>query len=282
MTRIKLTLELLTSVVLAGTLSTLAQSQCAGRIPTSQSVSQARDAQDAPTAKRPPQAKSKAELDDYNAANAATEIVAVEKAATDFAAKYPASELRLLLYKSAMRKAQRLGNGEKTEAFAMKVQELDTDDPEALINLSGAIVERSQPGDLDFEKQMAEAAKLAMQATKTVDTDIIPPAGAPPEQVEVYRNFLRSSAWGTLGTIAYNRNQFVEAEKNLTKAIDAFPQQVDPVMVVRLALSLDKQEKYAAALVQADKAVAMTQSGNAVGDTARNEQSRLRQLLNKK
>ena len=162
----------------------------------------------------------------------------------------------------------------------MKVQELDTDDPEALINLATAIVERSQFSDLDFDKQMAEATKLATQATKTVDTDIVPPAGAPPEQVETYRNFLRSSAWGILGTISYNRNEFVDAEKSLNKAIDAFPQQVDPVMVVRLALSLDKQEKYAAALVQADKAVGMTQAGNAVGDTARDEQSRLKQLLN--
>ena len=96
-------------------------------------------------AKRPPQAKSKAELDAYNAANAATDLATVEKAATDFATKYPASELRLLLWKSAMRKAQVAASGEKTEAFAQKVQELDADDPEALLNLASAIVEHSQP-----------------------------------------------------------------------------------------------------------------------------------------
>ncbi len=258
-----------------------AQSGCSGRTPTSTAVSQAKETQDAP-ARRPPQAKSKAELDDYNAANAASDLAVVEKSATDFAAKYPASELRILLYKSAMRKAQAAGNGAKTEAFAGKVQELDTDDPEALVNLATAIVERSQAGDLDFDQQMAEATKLATRATETVDTDIVPPAGAPPAQVEAYRSFLRSSAWGILGTIAYNQNKFADAEKGLTKAIDAFPDQADPVTVVRLALALDKQEKYAAALVQADKAVALTQAGNPVGDAARSEQSRLQQLLNKK
>ena len=71
----------------------------------------------APAAKRPPQAKSKAELDDFNTANAATDLAVVEKSATDFATKYPASELRLLLYKSAMRKAQRVGNSEKNRSL---------------------------------------------------------------------------------------------------------------------------------------------------------------------
>lgn len=276
----KRVLILAVSGVLAAS-SASAQQACTGRTPTASAVDQAKQVQDTGT-KRPPQAKSKAELDDFNAASAATDLAAAEKAANDFVAKYPASELRILLWKSNMRKAQQVGNGAKTEAFAQKVRELDPDDPESLINVAGAITERSQPGDLDFDTQMAEAVKLATRATETVDTDVVPPAGAAPEQVEAYRNFLRSSAFGILGTISYNRNQFAEAEKHLRKSIDAFPQQVDPVTVLRLALALDKQEKYAAALEQADKAASMTQAGNPVGDTARNEQSRLRQLLNKK
>ena len=129
---------------------------------------------------------------------------------------------------------------------------------------------------------MAAATKLATRATETVDTDIVPPAGAQPQQVEAFKNYLRSNAWGLVGTIAYNQDKFADAEKALNKSIDAFPQQVDPVTVLRLALSLDKQEKYAAALPQADKAVSLTQAGNTVGDAARSEQTRLQQLLNKK
>ena len=51
-----------------------------------------------PPAKRPPQAKTQPEYDAYNAAKAsANDPAAMEKAADDFAAKFPDSELRVLL-----------------------------------------------------------------------------------------------------------------------------------------------------------------------------------------
>src|SRR6516164_3157895 len=56
-----------------------------------------------PQGKRPPQAKTQPEFDAYNAVASQKDPAAVEKAADDFAAKYPDSELRALLYKSSMR-----------------------------------------------------------------------------------------------------------------------------------------------------------------------------------
>ena len=78
-----------------------------------------------------------------------------------------------------MRKAQHAGLGDKAEAYAMKVQELDVDDPEALIALAQAIAERSQSGDLDFDQQMDRANQYATRAIQTIDTDVVPPAAAP-------------------------------------------------------------------------------------------------------
>ena len=56
----------------------------------------------APTGKRPPQAKTQPEFDAYKTAAALTDPAAQEKAADDFAAKFADSELRAVLYKSAM------------------------------------------------------------------------------------------------------------------------------------------------------------------------------------
>src|SRR5271169_329782 len=56
----------------------------------------------APQGKRPPQAKTQPEFDAYKAAAALTDAAAMEKAADDFATKFPDSELRPVLYKATM------------------------------------------------------------------------------------------------------------------------------------------------------------------------------------
>ena len=63
-----------------------------------------------------------------------------------------------------------------------------------------------------------------------------------------------------------------------SKSIDAYPAQPDPVVVLRLALALDKQGKYPDALTQANQAVELTQDGTNAGTTARHERDRLVQL----
>ena len=50
--------------------------------------------------KRPPQAKTQPEYEAYKTAIALTDPAAAEKAADDFAAKFPDSELRVMLFKS--------------------------------------------------------------------------------------------------------------------------------------------------------------------------------------
>ncbi len=56
----------------------------------------------APAGKRKPQAKTQPEFDAWKAASALTDPAAQEKAADDFATKFPDSELRQLLYASTM------------------------------------------------------------------------------------------------------------------------------------------------------------------------------------
>ena len=90
----------------------------------------------APAVKRPPQAKTQPEFDAYKAAAASTDAAGLEKASDDFATKFPDSELRVLLYKNAMRLYQNANNAEKTEAMGRKVIGFDGDDPEALVTVA--------------------------------------------------------------------------------------------------------------------------------------------------
>ncbi|MGA8489694.1 MAG: hypothetical protein WB711_04680 [Terriglobales bacterium] len=233
----------------------------------------------APQGKRPPQAKTQPEFDAYNAAMAnQKDPAAMEKAADDFATKFPDSELRVLLFKAAMRGYQNANNGDKMLEEAQKLLKVDPDDPEALIASAEVTAERTRDTDLDKDQRYARAAKDAQRALETVDTDVPAPANIPPAQIEAYKALLRSSAYSILGTIQYSQEKYVDAESYFRKSIDAYPTQPDPVVVLRLALALDKQGKYADALKQANKAVDLTQDGTNAGVTARHERDRLMQL----
>jgi tetratricopeptide (TPR) repeat protein len=232
----------------------------------------------APPAKHPPQAKTQPEFDAYKAAAANTDAAALEKASDDFATKFPDSELRVLLYKNAMRIYQSANNGEKTETMGRKVLSFDGDDPEALVIVSEVIAEKTRDTDIDKDQRFAEATTLAQKATQTVDTDVQVPAGTPQEKIDAYKSLLRSNAYSILGTIEFKKEDYPKAQEDLQKSIDAFPSQPDPVVVLRLALALDKQGKYPEALKAANRAVELTQENTQIGTPARRERDRLQQL----
>jgi tetratricopeptide (TPR) repeat protein len=231
----------------------------------------------APAGKRPPQAKTQPEFDAYKAAVAITDPAAQEKAANDFATKFPDSELRALLYKSVMHSYQAANNADKMLEMAQKIMTFDADDPEALVGVAQVLAERTRDTDLDKDQRLAEARKDAQRALVTVDTDV-PSTGYPAEQLSAFKGFLRSEAYEVLGTLDFNAKAWADAEANLRKSIDAFPQQLDSVAILRLSLTLDQQNKYPEALKYANQTVEMTKEGTATGDAARKEKDRLIQL----
>ncbi|HEY6764706.1 MAG TPA: hypothetical protein VI386_08035 [Candidatus Sulfotelmatobacter sp.] len=231
----------------------------------------------APAGKRPPQAKTQPEFEAYKAAAALTDAAAQEKAADDFATKFPDSELRPLLYKAVMHNYQQANNADKMMAMANKILQYDADDPEALLGVAQVLAERTRDSDLDKDQKLAEAKKDAEHALATVDTDT-PTAGASPEQLQAYKNFLRSEAYAITGTISFNAKAWPDAEANLRKSIDAFPQQPDAIAVFRLAVALDMQGKYPEATKVCAQAVELTKEGTPAGDAARQERDRLAKL----
>ncbi len=246
---------------------------------TGQNAPAGQPAQTAPQGKRPPKVNSQEEFNAYKAAAALTDPAALEKAADDFAAKYPDSELRPLLYRSAMQHYQQVNNGEKMTDMAKKVLAIDPDDPEALVGMSQVIAERTHDTDLDRDQKLAEAKKDAERALLTIDTDI-PSSGYPPEQLAAYKAFLRSEAYAVLGKLASDAKNWPEAEADLRKSIDAFPQQPDSIAVLRLAVALDMQNKLPEAMKYADQAVDLTKDrpDSGVGKAARDEKDRLTKL----
>jgi tetratricopeptide (TPR) repeat protein len=232
----------------------------------------------APAGKRPPQAKTQDEFAAYKAAVALTDAAAQEKAANDFAAKFPDSELRPVVYKSVMHLYLQANNGDKVMEMAQKILGYDADDPEALVGVAQVLAERTRDTDLDRDQRLAEARKDAERALVTVDTDV-PSSGYPAEQLSAFKSFLRSDAYTILGTLDFNKKAWADAEGNLKKSIDAFPQQPDPVAIFRLSVALDMQNKYPEALKYANQAVGLTKEGTNAGDAARKEKDRLTQLI---
>src|SRR6266581_3124662 len=140
--------------------------------PATQSTPAGQAAAAAPQGKRPPQAKTQPEFEAYKAAIPLTDAAAAEKAADDFAAKFPDSELRVVLYKSAMQKYQQANNADKMLEMAQKALTFDPDDPEALLGVAQVLAERTRDTDLDKDQKLAEAKKNAERALVTIDTDL--------------------------------------------------------------------------------------------------------------
>ncbi|HKU20130.1 MAG TPA: hypothetical protein VJQ50_03880 [Terriglobales bacterium] len=232
----------------------------------------------APAPKRPPQAKTPEEYKAFQAAAAVTTPEAQEKAANDFAAKFPESELRVLLYRQVMNSYQNANNADKMVEMGRKILAIDPNDPQALIEVAEVLSERTRSTDLDFNEKTAEASKLATHALDTIDSDLMFSADAPPDKVQAAKDWLRATAYAILGNIAMVKHDYPSAEQNLRKAIDMGKSQPDPVNYLRLAVALDNQSKYAEALATANQAVTMTQENTTVGQLSRQEQSRLKQL----
>jgi tetratricopeptide (TPR) repeat protein len=251
----------------------------AGQNPPAAQAAQPAAQTAAPTGKRPPKVNSQEEFAAYKTTAALTDAAALEKATDDFAAKYPDSELRQLLYRSAVQRYQLANNGDKMLEMGKKVLAIDPDDPEALVGTAQVLAERTRDTDLDRDQRLAESKTDAERALLTVETDI-PTSGYPPEQLASYKGYLRSEAYAVLGKLSSDAKNWPDAETSLRKSIEAFPQQVDSIAVLRLAVALDMQNKIPEALKYADQAVELTKDRpeSGAGKAARDEKDRLTKL----
>lgn len=243
----------------------------------------------AQTGKRPPQAKTQQEYKDYNTDYALSGGAAVEKAANDFAGKYPQSELREYLYSKAMHEYQNENNPGKMLAMGEKVLALDPDNSIALVLTATVLADSLSDADQDREQKIAEIKKNSQHALETVDTGFTPPPNATPEQIQAYKSTLQSMAHSALGIMELKTGEDAGAEKDLRFAADLNKTQPDPYIWYHLALAQDhlatatadkeqQQRKYVEALASVNQALQYTNSNPDLSRLAQGERERLQKL----
>ena len=256
----KRTLIVVLGLLVAAT-AALAQAPAAGA-QQPQAAQQPAGQQQAPkSSKGAPQAKTQDEFKAYQQAAQAVlgaDTAAGEAAADKFAAQFPESDLRVLLYTTLMNNFQQANNADKTVEYGRKVLSLDADNPIALVMVSTVLAERTRDTDLDKDERFAEAIKDAKHALESVDNMALPP-NTPPDRVEAAKNTVRSMAYGALGTVESTQQNFAAAEQDLKKSVEIPGLPPDPLTMLRLAVTLDHAKKYAEALQVANKTVEISQ-----------------------
>jgi tetratricopeptide (TPR) repeat protein len=254
------------------------QSPQTGNAPSGQAGAPAQ-AQPSTGGKTMPQAKSQDEFKAYQDAVGKTNPAEVEAAADAFAAKFPDSELRPLIYRKAMYDYQNTNNAEKTAAMAKKMLALDANNPEALVTFATVTAQSTRETDLDRDERLNEATADANKALQTIDTDLLLPSNAPPDRIEAYKKSMRAMAYDALGTVAMVKKDYPSAETNLRKSAE-LNAQPDPVTWLRLSVALDQQKKYPQALDAANKAVQYSADSPQANNLAKMERDRLQKLVN--
>jgi tetratricopeptide (TPR) repeat protein len=234
--------------------------------------------QSPPAGKRPPQARTQQEFKDYNADYALSGGAVVEKAANDFAAQYPQSELREYLYSKAMHEYQNENNTAKMLETGRKVLGLDPDNSIALVLTATVLADGLSDTDADQRQKIAEIKKDAEHVLQTVDTAFVAPPNATPEQLTAYKNTLRSMARSAMGIMELKTNDDAAAEKDLAVAAEFVKTQPDPYILYHLALAQDHQKKYADALASITQALQYMGSNADLRTLAITERDRLAQL----
>jgi tetratricopeptide (TPR) repeat protein len=232
-----------------------------------------------PAGQHPPQAKSKEEFDAYNLAASKTDPAQAEAAADEFAQKFPASDLKELLYVRAMNLYQQQNNSAKVVAMGRKAIALNPTDPVPLVAVASALVMDTRENDLDRDARFAEATKDAQAALDNIDTGLQVPPNIPADRVAAAKANLRSIAYDTLGVIAMSKKDYAAAEQNFQQAADLMKDQPDAVVYLRLSVAQDNEKKYQAALDSANKAAQYAQEGSAEKNLAKQQQDRLQKLL---
>jgi tetratricopeptide (TPR) repeat protein len=228
-----------------------------------------------PAAKHVPQAKTHPEFNDYNAAYAVAGGAASEKAADDFSAKYPESELKSYLYSKAMHEYQNENNPEKMLSVGEKVLRFDPDNSIALVLTATVLADSLSDTDTDRQAKVARIKTNAAHALDTVDSSFTPPANATPEQVKTYKDTLQSMAHSALGIVALKTADDSTAERELKLSADLNQGQPDPYIWYHLALAQDHQKKYQEALASVNHALQVIGTNADLGNLAKGEQTRL-------
>jgi tetratricopeptide (TPR) repeat protein len=150
---------------------------------------------------------------------------------------------------------QSANNSDKTIEIGRKAVQLDPDNAVALVTVASVLANRTRETDLDKEERLAEAKKDANHAIELMNSGAGVPASIPPANAEAFKNTINAMAYASLGQAEFVSNNFPAAEQSLRKATGYSGVQPDPISWFQLALTLDREQKYADAATAASKCV---------------------------
>lgn len=221
-----------------------------------------------------PKPKTQAEYDAYKAAASLADPAKLEAAATDFAQRFPDSELRSILFQQAMGLYQQANDPGKTLEMARAALKYDPGNAVVLLTAAQELAERTQDSDLDRDDRLAEASADARSALQNAG-NIAPPANLTPDQFATALAELRGAAHEVLGTVAFKKLDNISAIKEYDLAAAEEKEHTDAVVWLRLSVALERSGDYATSATVVKKAIAASQSGSPVRRLAEQEESRL-------
>ena len=228
-------------------------------------------------ASKSPQPKTQAEYDAFKTAASLNDPVKLQAAATDFAQKFPDSELRPFLFQQAMGEYQAANNSEKALEMARTVLKFDPNNAVALLTAAQILAERTHDTDLDRDDRLAEADADARSALHHAG-DIPQPSNLTPEQYAGAMAQLRGTAHEVIATVAFKKLDYFSAIKEYNAAASEEKEHTDAVVWLRLAVANDKSGDFSAATDAVNKAIAASEPGSQIRQLADQESSRLGKL----
>jgi tetratricopeptide (TPR) repeat protein len=206
--------------------------------------------------RKAPAAKSAEEFEAYRSAAMQPDLIAAEKLATDFASRFPDSELRESLYQTLMLKQQNGNNAEGALADAERVLLLNPQNRVALVVAANVLSERTQPTSADAEQRFEQGMRYAERALQGIEANGVPAAPeTSTDDVAAFRATLTSIAHAAEGNIELLRKNYMEAEKHFQAAAAAKPDP-DALVLYRLALAQHGLKRLDDALANVNKAMA--------------------------
>jgi tetratricopeptide (TPR) repeat protein len=225
-----------------------------------------------------PVARSQQEYQDYRTAAAAPTGSALERAASDYAQKYPSSELRLVLYQKSLRQYQRENDSAGILSAGENVLALDPDDELALVLTSTVLADGLTADDPQKSKKVATINDRTTRALHVLDR-AKPTASSNPDPSALYRTTLQATAYSALGLMKLKTGDDAGAEKDLRAGAALAELRPDPYIWYHLALAQDRRKKYRSALYSVEQAMQLASANPQLQRLAEAEHDRLNKLV---
>lgn len=219
-------------------------------------------------------ARSQDEFKAYQTVITQADLIAADRLASDFASRFPDSDLREPLYATLMLRHQSANDGERALADAERVLLMNPQNAVALVAAANVISERTTPGTPEADPRYEQGLRYADRALQAFEAGVPASGSVTAEQVSELKGLLLAIANAAKGNIYLLQKDYAEAEKYLSAAVAVSPKP-DAATLYRLALAQHGQKRLNEALVNADKAL---QAANAAHDLllaerAKNEKS---------